>query len=371
VQPAEPFELWTSPPFEPQVRDGKLFARGAADDKGEIAARLAALDAVRAAHAGDLPCNILWVIEGEEEVSSPNIAAFVKEHLYMLRCDGAIWEGGGVSPDERPVNVLGYRGILAVQLEAQTMSRDAHSGNAHILPSAAWRLVNALSILKDPSEHILITGFYDQALPPSSVDLELINNLPSYEETTKANYGITRFVRGATGDAYKRAEFEPTCNIQGMIAGWVGEGVKTVIPARSMARLDFRLVPGQDPDDIFEKLQRYLIEQGFEDIKLTRLGSMWPSKSPGDDPLVLLTNRTAEEVYGSPPVVVPLGGGSTPVYAFAGPLGIPVVNAGIGYEYARAHAPDENFRLEDFLKGAKHIARIIDEFEALTAAGDR
>ena len=366
VQPAEPLDLWDSPPFEPQVRDGKLFARGSADDKGEIIARLAALDAVRSANGGQLPCTILWVIEGQEEIGSPHIANFVKEHIDLLKCDGSIWEGGGVSPDERPTNVLGYRGILSVQLEAETMSRDAHSGLAHILPSAAWRLVRALATLTDENDKVTIAGFYDNALPPTQIDLDLISRMPDQEDNVRANYGVREFVRGATGDVYKRAEFEPTCNIQGMITGWTGEGVKTVIPARSLARIDFRLVPGQDPDDIYEKLCAHLVSKGFDDIKVTRLGAMWPAKSPGDDPLALLTNTTTEEVYGVPPIVAPLSGGSSPVYAFAVPLGIPVVNAGIGYEHSRAHAPNENFRLTDFLLGMRHIARIIEGFAGIS-----
>ena len=145
VQPPEPLELWTTPPFEPTIRDGKIFARGVNDDKGEIIARLAAIDAVREAHGGELPCSMVFVVEGEEEVSSPNIAPFVLDHLDLLAADGALWEGGGVDHDDRPGQVLGFRGILAVELSVTTMTRDAHSGGAHMLPSAAWRLLRALA----------------------------------------------------------------------------------------------------------------------------------------------------------------------------------------------------------------------------------
>jgi acetylornithine deacetylase/succinyl-diaminopimelate desuccinylase-like protein len=140
VQPPEPFELWTTPPFEPTVRDGALYARGAKDDKGEFIARLAAVDAVRAAHGGELPCGVTFVVEGEEENGSPHIAQFVQEHLDLLQCDGAIWEEGGINPEGHPILVLGARGALVVELAVQTMKRDAHSGGAHILPNAAWRL---------------------------------------------------------------------------------------------------------------------------------------------------------------------------------------------------------------------------------------
>jgi acetylornithine deacetylase/succinyl-diaminopimelate desuccinylase-like protein len=370
VQPPEPLELWTSPPFEPEVRDGALYARGSKDDKGEFMARVAAVDAVRAAHGGELPCGVTFVVEGEEEISSPHIAEFVREHIDLLKSHGSIWEEGGINEEGRPGNTLGRRGILAVELEAHTMRRDAHSGGAHLLPNAAWRLLRALSTLKDTSERVLIPGFYDGALPPSALDEELFDAAPSDEEASRDEFGIgelgeRQFVRGATGDLYKRSIFEPTCNIAGIWSGYQGRGMKTVIPSVATAKVDFRLVPNQDPQEIFGKLRKHLDEQGFSDIKLTWLGAMWPSKGEADDPLVRLTARTGEEVYGKPAVLIPLTGGSSPVYAFARPLGITVVSPGVGYPGSRTHAPDEHVRLKDFLNGARHIGRILEGFADL------
>jgi acetylornithine deacetylase/succinyl-diaminopimelate desuccinylase-like protein len=365
VQPAEPFELWTTPPFEPVVRDGALYARGAKDDKGEFVARLAAVDAVRAAHGGTLPCGVTFVVEGEEEIGSPHVAQFVREHLDLLRCEGSIWEEGGIDAEGRSVVSLGKRGILYVELAVEVMLRDAHSGGASVLPNAAWRLLWALNSLKGPDERIRIPGFYDQALPPTAVDEALLAQLPSDEEEMRRDYGVTTFVRGATGAAFKRAVFEPTCNIAGITTGYQGAGMKTVIPAQATAKVDFRLVPDQDPDDILAKLRAHLDHEGFPDVTVRRLGAMWPAKSPGDDPLVTLTARTGEEVYGLPTMLTPLTGGSSPVYAFAGPLGIPVVTAGVGYPDSRTHAPDEHVRLDHFLLAARHIARILDGFAGL------
>ncbi|MGQ0570772.1 MAG: M20/M25/M40 family metallo-hydrolase, partial [Armatimonadota bacterium] len=219
--------------------------------------------------------------------------------------------------------------------------------------------------LKGPDERITIPGFYDAALPPSSLDLELFERLPDYEEHLRATFRVKSFVRGLTGKALSRAVFEPTCNIQGITTGYQGTGSKTVIPARATAKLDLRLVPDQDPETIFAKLRHHLDEHGFADVRLTWIGGMWPSKVPADDPLVRLTASTGEEVYGLPSVLHPMGGGSSPVYAFAGPLGIPVVTAGVGYADNRTHAPDEHVRLSDFLKAARHIARIVDGFASL------
>jgi acetylornithine deacetylase/succinyl-diaminopimelate desuccinylase-like protein len=362
VQPPEPLELWDSPPFKPTVRDGALYARGAKDDKGELVARLAALDAVCHAHNGELPCGILFVVEGEEEIGSPHIAQFVQENLSILKCDGAVWEEGGIDSAGHPVNTLGARGILAVELEVDSMKRDAHSGAAHLLPSATWRLLWAIASLKGIDERIRIAGFYDQALAPNKVDLEMLASLQSDEAELRTQFEIEKFVRGATGEAFKRAVFEPTCNVQGLWSGYQGPGVKTIIPAKATAKIDFRLVPNQDPKDIFEKLKRHLDKEGFSDVRVKWLGAMWPAKSPGDDPLVKLTTRAGDEVYQKTSYLVPMAGGSSPIYAFAAPLNIPVVTAGIGYPGARTHAPNEHVRLNDFLNGARHIARIMDGF---------
>ena len=362
VQPVEPLELWTSPPFEPTERDHKLFARGVADDKGEFVARLAAVEAVKAAYDGKLPCSVIFVLEGEEEVGSPHVARFVRDHKQELTAQGAVWEGGGIDPDGHPGTTLGYRGILYVELSVELMNRDAHSGGAHSLPNAAWRLHQALGTLKDQHEHILVPGWYEHVVPPSREDLQLFEALPDREAWMRQQLQIKEFVNGMHGRDLQKAVFNPTCNIDGLTAGYQGAGMKTVIPAKASAKVDFRLVPDQDPDDLFKKLRLYLDGQGFGDVKLARLGTMWPYKTTIDDPLVELTVRTGEEVYRLKSLIDPLGGGSSPAYAFAKPLGISVVDAGIGYWDNRAHAPDENIRLQDFLNGARHLARILEGF---------
>ncbi len=362
VQPPEPLELWTTPPFEPVVRDGALYARGAKDDKGEFVARLAAVDAVRAAHGGTPPCGVLFVVEGQEEIGSPHIARFVQDHKDLLSCHGAVWEEGGTDADGRPQVSLGRRGILEVELGVETMRVDAHSGAADTLPNAAWRLLRALASLKGPDERIRIPGFYDAVLPPSARDVEMLDALPDYEPHLRATYGVREFVLGRKGQDLNRAVFEPTCNIQGLTAGYQGAGAKTVIPARAAAKLDFRLLPDQDPDEIFGLLEKHLEHEGFGDVEVTWIGAMWPSRVSVDDPLVGLTARTGEEVYGKPSLLLPLGGGSSPFYAFARPLRIPVVTAGVGYGRNRTHAPDEHVRLCDFLNAARHIARILEGF---------
>ena len=369
VQPAEPFDLWTHPPFEPVVRDGKLFARGARDDKGEIIARIAAVDALADSCGGQLPCSVLFVIEGEEEISSPHIAAFVQDHADMLRCDGAVWEEGGIARDGNPVLPLGVRGILEVELMVRTLSRDAHSGTAHLLPSAAWRLVWALSTLKGPDERIRIPGFYEYALAPSEQDLALLDGLaernPQFAEQLRRLYGNRGFVAGHDNRDLQRSVFTPTCSIDGMGSGYQGQGSKTIVPSTAMAKLDFRLVPDQDPHEIYGKLRRHLDDQGFQDVEMRMLGWMRPARMDPDDPLVRLTVRTGREVYGGEPSIVPLIGGSSPAYAFAETLGTPVVTAGVGYWDNCDHAPDEHVRIADLRNGIRHIARILAGFGSI------
>lgn len=362
VQPAEPLELWTTPAFEPTIRDGALYARGAGDDKGELASRIAAFDAVKAAHGGELPCNVLFVVEGEEEIGSPNIDPFIVGHADDLACDGVLWEFGGVDEDGYPGGFLGLRGILAVELRVRTMTRDAHSGGAHYLPNAAWLLVHALATLKDQNERILIPGFYDGAQPPSDADLALLAKLPNHEADIKAQYGLDQFLLGLTGMDFFKAVYSPTCTIQGITTGYQGAGTKTVIPAEASAKLDFRLVPGQDPNDILEKLRQHLDTQGFGDVEIHKYAGMFPHKDEAGDPLIELVAQTGLDVYGKEVRLDPLIGGSGPAYIFGRTLKAPIIYAGVNYPQGGAHAPDEHVRLDYFALGCKHVARILDRF---------
>jgi acetylornithine deacetylase/succinyl-diaminopimelate desuccinylase-like protein len=359
VQPPEPLELWESPPFELTRRDGAVYARGAKDDKGELIARLAAIDAVKSV-TGSYPCNLKWLAEGEEESGSVNLPSWVAQNRDRLRCDAAVWEEGGVESDGTPVVRLGARGLLYVELHAKTIARDAHSGGANLLPNAAWRLVWALSTLKDQDERIQIDGFYDAVRPPTDREQELLAALPDRADEYRQEFGLQRLLTEPS--PIDRAFFEPTCNVAGLGAGYQGEGSKTVIPAHAMAKLDFRLVPNQDPQDIFRKLRRHLDAHGFEDIEVVDLAGEPPGITEPDAPVVRLTAEIAEEVYGKPPLVAPLSGGTTPMYLFT-QAGVPVIAPGVGWGAAnRAHSPNEFMRIDDFRLAARHLARLVLRF---------
>ncbi len=358
VQPPEPLELWTTPPFEPTVRDGRMYARGVSDDKGQLLSRIAAMRAVRAV-TGGFPLRVKFLVEGEEEISSPNVEPFIEQHADLLAADACVWEFGGVDSEGRPQVVLGLRGICYVEYHVRTLSRDAHSGEANNLPNAAWRLLRALATIKGEDERILIPGFYDDVRQPSEREVALRDALPETEDFTRKRYNVKAFVGGHTGQAYKRAVFEPTANIAGLGAGWQGKGSKTVIPGEAMAKMDFRLVPDQDPRDIFRKLRAHLDAQGFSDVEVTYLGGERAGLTPPDDPFVLLTARTAEQIYGKPAVINPLTGGSGPTYAFRKHLGTPIVTLGPGDEDSAAHAPNESISLARFVQGTKHMAHLL------------
>jgi len=364
VQPPEPLELWDSPPFEPTLRDDKLFARGVSDDKGHLVSRLFAIDSLLE-NDGELPCNIKFVIEGEEEISSVHLKDFVINHLDKLKADACIWEFGGVDHREVPIQYLGLRGICYVELSVETAIIDVHSGlGGSIFPNAAWRLVWALSTLKGKDERVRLPGHYDTVKPPSERDRKLIEALPETADEYKTRYGVDHFLRNLTGGTELRiAEvFEPTCTICGLTSGYQGEGSKTVLPARASAKVDFRLVPDQTPEQVLKSLRTHLDGEGFQDVHIKFLGGEEAARTDPDDPFVALVVETARPVYGQPMQIVPMSGGSGPNHAFLHDLHLPVVTAGIGYPGSQGHAPNENIRLDLYLKGAKHIARILKEF---------
>jgi acetylornithine deacetylase/succinyl-diaminopimelate desuccinylase-like protein len=364
VQPPEPLEEWDSPPFEPVIRDGKMYARGVSDDKGHIVSRLHAIDAI-IEDDGELPCTIKFVIEGEEETSSVHLHEFIEVHQDKLAADACIWEFGGVDHRDVPIQYLGMRGICYVELSVRTAKIDAHSGlGGSIFPNPAWRLIWALRSIKGTDERIRLPGHYDDVVPPSERDRELMEAMPEVSDELKERYGVEYFLKGLTGGVDLRlAEvFEPTCTICGFTSGYQGEGGKTVLPAFASAKVDFRLVPNQRPENVLISLRNFLDEGGFKDIEITYLGGEPPARTDPDDPFVALVIQTAEPVYEKPMQITPMIGGSGPNYPLIYTLNLPVATAGVGYPGSQAHAPNENMRIDLYLKGAEHIARIIKEY---------
>jgi len=351
VQPETPVELWESSPFEATEINGKLVARGICDNKAELISRICAIRAIQAA-MGELPINIKWIIEGEEEIGSVHFDAMTKQYGDLLKADGTLWEGGGFNEKGQAHIAVGFRGMLYVEYSVESMKVDAHSGNAHALPSAAWRLVKALASLKDENNNVLIPGFYDDVREPTEMEKQASRDNVDLEQEAryKVMYGIDTFLHNRSGYDLELSVYEPTANIAGFLSGYTEPGVKTVLPAKAMAKMDFRLVPNQRPDDILEKLKAHLKAQGFEDVQVKKLGNGDPVVTPIEGPFVQKMTQICQAFTEQEPEIVPLVGGTLPLLGAmknnVGVLGIST-SGNPAYYGSGAHAPNEHIRVSD------------------------
>lgn len=353
VQPAEPLEKWTSPPFTPVIRDGKLYGRGAADNKGNIAARLAAVDAVLNTF-GELPVNIKFLIEGGEEVGSPGLEKFAAENRDKLFADGCIWEYGYRGKKGAPVIYLGVKGMVYVELEAEGLGKELHSSWGAVVENPAWRLVQALSTIRSPDGRVTVEGFYDDVTYEgeellSKVDVEEFS--PPHKLLTRVHHNFLRHLL-----------LEPTININGILSGYTGPGSKTIIPPTASAKIDIRLVPRQQPEKVFQSLLEHLRKHRFSDVKARMIQAYPAARTSPENFMTRLVADTACQAYGVDPVVVPSGYASGPMYVVTDILGVPCVATGCGYFGSAVHAADENIRIEDFVAHIKHMALVMLNF---------
>jgi acetylornithine deacetylase/succinyl-diaminopimelate desuccinylase-like protein len=363
VQPPDPLDEWDSPPFGAEIRDGRLFARGAQDTKGNVMARVAAVEAWLRVR-GRLPVTVKFLIEGEEEIGSPHLRETLIRRPELAKADACIWESGAKNHHDVLNIYLGVKGMLYVHLEATGARRDLHSAAAAIVPSPVWRIVRAVSSLKGPDEQVRIHGFYTDVAQPSVAELQQLERIAGQrdDEASKRDLGIQSFVKGLSGvDLLRRLYFEPTCNVCGLTAGYQGPGSKTVLPRVASAKVDFRLVPNQRSDDILTKLRDHFRREALNDITLDAHGAE-PYKTPYDAPIVDIVAETAEEIYGEPPVILPTQAGTGPMDVVCGPFNMPAVGTGIGYAQGNSHGPNENIRLADYVQGIKHVALILERF---------
>ncbi|MGQ4912808.1 MAG: M20/M25/M40 family metallo-hydrolase [Candidatus Thorarchaeota archaeon] len=358
VQPAEPLDLWESDPFEPEIRKGRLYGRGVADNKGDATSRIWVLKAFKETGT-DLPVNIKFVLEGEEEIGSLNLPDYTEKNHEFLKADGGIWEFGGAGVNGVQEAWLGLKGIFFVELEVNTLSRDVHSSLACVLPSPAFRLLWAVSSLKNEKNQILIDGFYDGIRPLTKAELEAMEKVDLHEDDLKRAYGVEEFLEGMTGLELKKAYYgAPTCNICGIKSGYQGKGSMTVLPAKASVKIDFRLVEGMDPDDIRKKLRAHLDRHGFDDVKITYFEGYPAAKTPIDHPFVKIVERANRKVFGD--LVIHLTSpGSGPLYLFN--KHVPMVSVGCGDHESRAHSPNESITLENFRKAQHRVVWIMDE----------
>ncbi len=298
VQPPEPLDLWQHEPFGAEIADGRIWAHGVADNKGNLVARLCAADAWLAVR-GEMPLTLKFVFEGEEETGSPHLGHFADEYHALFAADGCIWEAGYKDLHGRLQIYAGCKGITYVEFRAHGANTDLHSSNAAVVPNPAWRLIWALSTLKSPDERIAIEGFYDAVRGPSPRDQELLAAWDYDVEANRENLGIGDFLRGATGEKVKQdLLFQPTCNIAGIRSGYTGEGSKTVLPNYAFCKIDFRLVPDQRNDTVLTLLRQHLDRHGFPDIEVVDLHGEDPARTDPD-------GRWQKPCYGLPPRSMP------------------------------------------------------------------
>ena len=363
VQPPEPLELWESEPFEPAVRDGSLYARGVADDKGDVLARIQALRLYSEEH-GPPPFKLKFFIEGEEEVGSPNLAPFVRANAELLAADACLWEGSMKDEAGRPMIFCGTKGLAYVELRARGATYDLHSMYGNIAPNPAWRLVQALRTIKDERGNVTLDGLEELAEEPSEKDLEAIRNIPFSAEELKRSWDVDTFDRNLSGEeALREMLLRPSANIAGFMSGYTGPGSKTIVPSEALVKMDFRLVAGQSPGPVVELIRSHLRKRGFDDIEVVDLHGVEAAKTPVASPIVRTAIETWEDLGHADAVVYPTIGGSGPTSLIATELGIPTIMTGsVANTDSRLHSPNEWVRLDDYFEAIGYFARFFERF---------
>jgi len=363
VQPEEPLDLWENEPFSGKVEGNYIFGRGSADDKGELITRIKAVE-YYLKKTGDVPCNVKFMVEGEEEVGSVHVEQYLTRYQERLKCDGVIWEFGYIDAKDRPIISLGMKGLLYIELIAKGPARDAHSSLAVLIENPAWRLVYALSTIRDQDGKVLIKDWYKEVRPFTDQELSVIGSEPFDEQEFKKEYGVNRFVADAQGTEAKKALVGmPTCNIAGFNSGYIGEGAKTVLPSQAMVKIDFRLVPDMVPEKQLERLKSHLKEQDFGDIEVKLIHGEAAARTMISDPFVKQVEQAAKETFGSAITSVS-SAGTGPMYSFVKVLHAPCISIGSTYMFARIHSPNEFAKIDLLNKTTKCIGRIMERFAA-------
>jgi acetylornithine deacetylase/succinyl-diaminopimelate desuccinylase-like protein len=361
VQPAEPFDLWDYPPFSGTRKGNKIFGRGATDDKGELITRIKAVEAYLKT-TGDVPCNIKFVIEGEEETGSAHIEEYLKKYKKKFSCNGVIWEFGYVDAKNRPIIGLGMKGLLYVELSIKESIIDAHSSLAVLIKNPAWRLIDAIKTLRDSNGKILITDWYKEVVPFSKKDLELIRQEPFDENVFKKEFGIKSFVGDKKGmDAKKALVGGATCNIAGFISGYTGDGAKTVLPGDALVKIDFRLIPKMDPKKQVMRLKKHLKSKGFGDVKIKIFHGEAAARTNSSEPFVAQVKEAADKSFGKSILNVS-NAGTGPMYPFVDILKAPCISIGSTYMFSRIHSPNEFARVDLLKKTTKCMCLIMENF---------
>jgi acetylornithine deacetylase/succinyl-diaminopimelate desuccinylase-like protein len=361
VQPPEPIELWDDDPFSGKIDGNLIFGRGASDDKGELITRIKAVQYFLD-ETGDVPCNVKFIIEGEEEVGSSHLEKYLVKYRQKFSCDATIWEFGYIDENETPIISLGMKGLLCVELHALCANADLHSGLAVLVENPAWRLVHALKTIRDENGTITIKNWHEDIRDFSPEELECIKQEDFDISDFKKNYGLSNVFNDNDTEKMKKASVGGvTSNISGLFSGYIGEGSKTVLPSKAMAKLDFRLVPDMMPEKQFELLRDHLHSNGFKDIQLKFLSGEPACRIPVNNEIVKLVEASALEEFGK--IIKSVSStGTGPMWYFNNILKCPCVSIGCTYKYSRVHSPNEFVRIDLIKKTTRCIGNIIERY---------
>ena len=365
VQPVDPLELWESPPFEPTVRGDDLFARGAVDDKGQVLFHLLGLDAALAAY-GDIGVNLKVIVEGEEEIGSPNFAALLRRERERLRCDVVVVSDTGIFDKDTPSMCVGMRGLVYAQVDVYGPQVDLHSGSfGGGVPNPATEVARLIAALHDDERRVTIPGFYDRVVPLSDRERELMAALPFDEKAWLADATSEATLGEAGFSTLERVGARPTAEVNGVWGGYTGPGQKTIIPAEAHAKISFRLVANQEPKEVEEAFARWVADRLPDGLRheVTFMGGVRPCLTPLDHPAVVAASRAMAEAFGTD-VLYTREGGSGPEADLAEVLEAPVVFLGVGLPDDRIHSPNEKVHLPYLLKGAEAAAYLWRELSA-------
>lgn len=366
VQPPDPLEDWISPPFEPTLRNGRLYARGVGDNKGQHFAQLLAIEVLLELY-GKLPCNVIVLLEGEEEVGSPHMPAFVQAHREALNADLVITSDGPVHESGQACILFGVRGVLSFELRAHGANRDLHSGNwGGVAPNPIWTLIHLLATMKNAQGEVTIDGFYEHVQPQGELERIALAQLPVDEQAILEQLELKRFDMPAGRSIAERLSSWPTFTINGLHGGYAGPGSKTVLPHMAFAKCDIRLVADQSLEDIAQKLSAH-VQHHAPEVECIIQGGMQPSKTALDHPYTAALRAAVAAGQGQEPLLIPAMGGSLPDYVFTKILGLPAFVIPYANADEANHAPNENLELERFYKGIKTGVALLSYLGAETS----
>jgi len=367
VQPVDPIELWTSPPFEATVRDGELYARGAVDDKGQVFMHMKAIEA-HLSQTGRLPVNIKVVLEGEEEVGSANLDDFIKANKDLLAADVVVISDSPMFDRGIPSICYGLRGLAYFQIDVRGSKSDLHSGSfGGALVNPAMALATAIAAMKDKGGRIKIPGFYDDVVELRPEERAEFARLPFNEKRYRMELGAPKLAGESGYTTLERVWGRPTFEVNGLLSGFTGDGAKTVLPAVAMAKVSMRLVPNQDPKKIADLFEDYLkkVMSKAVTLSITRMHGGKPWMTAFDNQYVQAAGRAIERGFGKAPVFNREGGSIPVVATFQEELGLPCVLFGVGLPDENAHAPDEKIDLGNFHNGVIASAALYEEIGRL------